>query len=492
MDALGVSNGEEGQGDIIPREQAASRGMLLRPGWAPALHGHDMNSRPVASGRWAVLGGMSNGGGDQLLRALAGTGIQIELVPDLTSLSTVPDLLLVPCASDTGAEPPDAARSLTHRMVGLLQQWIANRALYTTRLIVLTDRAVATTPAEPPGDLAAAAVTGLIRSAQWEVPGRLMLADHDRTNSSYRALSVAIGLGSREVAIRGGTIYLPALGAGDTEASARSCALNPEGTVLITGGTGLLGGLTAARLVAEHGARHLLLASRRGQHAPGAARLAAELRACEAEVTIAACDVADSEDLGHLLAGISSRHPVTAIVHAAGTTDDATVRSLTPERIDTVLLPKIAGAWNLNRLTRDLNLASFVVYSSVFSVLGNAGQGAYCAANAFLNALVHQRCTEGRSALSLAWGWWAQSSQLTQHMNQRLGARLARCGVNPTPAEDGLALLDTALGQKGHPVLITGDFDFGRLQEAHRLARPADLRQRASDSFPNELRHYSE
>ncbi|TPQ23053.1 MDR/SDR family oxidoreductase, partial [Streptomyces sporangiiformans] len=134
-------------------------------------------------------------------------------------------------------------------------------------------------------------------------------------------------------------------------------ALDPEGTVLITGGTGTLGGELARHLVAEQGVRHLLLTSRRGREASGVVELEAQLTELGAEVTVAACDAADRQALAATLAAIPDAHPLTGVIHAAGVLDDATVRSLTPERVDYVLRPKVDAAVNLDELTRDMDLA---------------------------------------------------------------------------------------------------------------------------------------
>lgn len=163
--------------------------------------------------------------------------------------------------------------------------------------------------------------------------------------------------------------------------------LDPDGTVLITGGTGTLGRLVARHLVAEHGVRHLLLVSRRGT--------AEDLSDLDATVTVAACDVTDPTALSTVLGEIPDAHPLTAVFHAAGITDDGTIESLTPERIDAVLRPKIDAAWQLHTATQDLDLAAFVLFSSATGVLGGPGQANYAAANAALDALAQHRRAAG-------------------------------------------------------------------------------------------------
>ncbi|MFD7505221.1 type I polyketide synthase [Streptomyces sp. NPDC059850] len=220
---------------------------------------------------------------------------------------------------------------------------------------------------------------------------------------------------------------------------------NPDGTVLITGGTGALGGLVARHAVAERGVRHLLLTSRRGEQAAGAAELSAELRELGAEVTVAACDAADREALAEVLAAIPAEHPLTAVVHTAGVLDDGVIGSLTPERVDRVMRPKVDAAWNLHELTRDADLAAFVLFSAVSGVFGGPGQANYAAANTFLDALASRRRAEGLPALSLAWGLWAGSG-MGSGLSEIDISRMRRAGLPPLSPAEGLALLDAALG----------------------------------------------
>ncbi|MFJ6619324.1 type I polyketide synthase [Kitasatospora sp. NPDC091335] len=220
--------------------------------------------------------------------------------------------------------------------------------------------------------------------------------------------------------------------------------LDPEGTVLITGGTGTLGGLLARHLVTGHGVRHLLLLSRQGQAAAGAAQLVGELRELGAEVTVAACDAADRDALAALLAEIPAAHPLTGVVHTAGALDDGVFGALTPARLDTVLRPKVDAAVHLHELTAGADLAAFVLYSSAAGTFGTGGQAGYAAANAFLDALAAHRRAAGLPAQSLGWGLWEKASALTGHLadgdtvvsGDRLGGTLS--------AGLGLALHDRA------------------------------------------------
>ncbi|GLF98832.1 SDR family NAD(P)-dependent oxidoreductase [Streptomyces yaizuensis] len=227
---------------------------------------------------------------------------------------------------------------------------------------------------------------------------------------------------------------------------------DPDGTVLITGGTGTLGGLLARHLVAEHGARHLLLVSRRGPDAPGAARLRDELSSLGAHVTIAACDTTDRDALRRLLGAVPSRHPLTSVVHTAGVLDDATLTALTPEQVDRVLRPKADAALHLHDLTREQDLSSFVLYSSMAGQLGTGGQANYAAANTFLDALACHRRAQGLPGTALAWGHWEQDSGMTAHLDHVDRARIRSQGLRPLTDRDGLALYDAA-ACSGEPVL---------------------------------------
>ncbi|WUI10429.1 SDR family NAD(P)-dependent oxidoreductase [Micromonospora sp. NBC_00421] len=217
-----------------------------------------------------------------------------------------------------------------------------------------------------------------------------------------------------------------------------------DGTVLVSGATGALGGLLCRHLVTAHGVRHLLLVSRRGPDAAGADELLADLKALGADVSIVAADLADPDAVTHLLSMVDARHPLRAVVHTAGVTDDGTVESLTPDRLAAVLRPKVDAAWNLHRATLDQELTAFVLYSAAAGVFGGPGQGNYAAGNAFLDALAEHRRALGLPAVSLIWGLWAQASGITGHLDTVDRRRLERSGLVALSNEEALALFDAS------------------------------------------------
>ena len=255
-----------------------------------------------------------------------------------------------------------------------------------------------------------------------------------------------------------------------------SAAIEARGTVLITGGTGGLGGLVARHLVVEHGLRSVVLTSRRGLEADGAVELRAELESHGAQVAVAACDVADREQLGRLLESVPERYPLTAVVHAAGVLDDGVIDSLTTEQVDRVLAPKVDAAWHLHELTEHLDLAAFVLFSSASATLGGAGQGNYAAGNAFLDALAAYRQARGLPGISMAWGWWAEPSGITAGLRDADLTRMARSGIGALLSSEGLELFDVARAQD-RALVLPMRMNIAALRSATRVgAVPALLR----------------
>ncbi|MGP3972356.1 SDR family NAD(P)-dependent oxidoreductase, partial [Streptomyces sp. 6N223] len=376
------------------------------------------------------------------------------------AVAAPPEVLLLPLPATGGTDVPASAFESVRAVLALLQGWLADERFAGTRLVVLTSGAVSARSGEDVTDLRHAPIWGLVRSAQTEHPGRIVLIDSDDHDTAERWLAAALATGEPQLAIRDNAAWAPRLARPDTGPGAFDgvesiAGIDPEGTVLITGATGTLGRLLATHLVTTHGARHLLLTSRSGPNAPGAPQLQEELTTLGATtVTLTACDTADRRALGALLEGV--QRPLTAVFHTAGVLDDATVAGLTPDQLGSVLRPKVDAAWHLHELTREHapDLRHFVLFSSVAGILGNAGQANYAAANTFLDALAHHRRALGLPAVSLAWGLWEQASGMTSAMDESDRARLGRTGIVPLPSDASLAVLDAALAAD-RPLSVT-------------------------------------
>ncbi|POM22543.1 Phenolphthiocerol synthesis polyketide synthase type I Pks15/1 [Actinomadura rubteroloni] len=358
----------------------------------------------------------------------------------------VPPTVLLPLDPTGDADPLAAAHDLTAALLGTLRAWLDDPRLDDARLAVITRD----------GDLAHAPLWGLTRTAQTEHPGRFVLVGTDGTDPSLAAIPAALATGEPQLLVRGGEPRTPRLAPARQDTP---LTLDPGAAVLITGGTGALGGLLARHLVTEHGIRHLVLVSRRGHATDGAIELEAELTAHGADVTIAACDTADRAALAGLLESLDV--PLGAVVHAAGVLDDGVLTALTSERLATVLRPKIDAAWNFHTLVPDTPL---VLFSALAGVLGNAGQANYAAANTFLDALARHRRDAGLPAVSLAWGLWDKAGAMADRLDDGDRARIARAGIVPLTAERGLALFDAAL-DAGRAAVVTAGFDAATLRE---------------------------
>ncbi|WP_374227394.1 type I polyketide synthase, partial [Streptomyces sp. AC512_CC834] len=396
---------------------------------------------------------------------------------DVTVLDTsVPDVVVWRC--EAGAESgsandtttAEAVRAATNRALETLQTWVAEERFAEARLLVLT-RGAAALPGEDVSDLAAASVHGLVRAAQSENPDRILLADTDEVSDLDALVRYAVATGESQLVVRQDVPHAARLaraavtGASDsgtdsdTDSDSGTDQGTDPGTVLVTGGTGALGALFARHLVTERGVRRLLLTSRSGMSAPGAAELCAELSGLGAEVDLRACDVSDRAALAELLDGVA----LSGVVHTAGVLDDGVLGSLTPERLDRVMRPKVDAALNLHELTSDHNLSMFVVFSSAAGVLGAPGQGNYAAANAFLDALAAHRRANGLVAQSLAWGLWEQSGGMANTLNSTDLSRISQTGMHALTAEQGLALFDAAHASDD-PLLVPAGLDLPALR----------------------------
>ncbi|GAA0986444.1 hypothetical protein GCM10009555_063910 [Acrocarpospora macrocephala] len=386
--------------------------------------------------KWVEVGAASSVASE----TVAAVGLETDHFP------VFPDLAELEKAVSAGLPPPGAVlvpgssgsvRESAGRALRLAQRWSTRPEFAASRLVFLTSGAVAARTGDDVSDLAGAAVIGLIRSAQTEEPGRFVLLDADEITPL--TISAALASNEPEVAVRGGQLLARRLVRAFPQGPAKFAGA--EDTVLITGGTGTLGGLLARHLVTVHGVRQLVLVSRRGD-APG---LRDELTALGATVTVAACDVADRAEVAELL----DAHQPTIVVHAAGVLDDGVVMTMTEDRLGAVLRPKAEAALVLHELTQDLPLKSFVLFSSAAATVGSAGQSNYAAANAVLDALAHHRRARGLPAVSLAWGLWAERSDMTRHLDT---------ATDSLSTKEALALFDTAV-ELADPVLVPARLD---------------------------------
>ncbi len=439
-----------------------------------------------------------------LSKSLIAAGHAVAMYADLRSLcefvdgaeaepdGVVPGLVLADCTPVGTAAFVDVVHHSVSRILELMQKWLANERFSDARLVLITRGAVAAGSAEDLSGLSQAAVWGLVRSAQAENPERFVLIDVDEHDASSAALSSALASDEPQLALREGAVYIPRLkraasvtfegssglreeqssaeqdgAAGRDSARQDSPVLDPEGTVLITGGTGGLGALLARHLVSRRGVAHLLLASRRGPAAEGASQLESELESLGAQVRIAACDVSERDALAELLQSVESEHPLTAVVHTAGVLDDGVIGSLTAERVDKVLSPKADAAWHLHELTEHSELGAFVLFSSIAGAIGSPGQGNYAAANAFLDGLAAYRRAKGLTGTSIAWGLWEGSDGMAGGLSEADRLRVARSGMGALSVEQGLGLFDRALAM-GDALTLAAPLDLATLRAQAR------------------------
>ncbi|MBA3774198.1 MAG: amino acid adenylation domain-containing protein, partial [Ramlibacter sp.] len=240
--------------------------------------------------------------------------------------------------------------------------------------------------------------------------------------------------------------------------------VQPDGAVLITGGVGGLGRYVAKWLVTQHHVKDLVLTSRSGLKSPEAGAFVAELAELGASATVVACDASDAKALAEVMKNFTPQRPLRGVVHTAGVLDDGVLTAMTPERMDTVFAPKVDGAWHLHKLTQDMELDFFVLFSSISGVTGTPGQGNYAAANAFLDALAHHRRAKGLPATSVAWGAWDGQGMATR-LSEADRTRFSRQGMDALAPAEGLELFEAAV-MGGGALSVAAALDLQRLQRS--------------------------
>ncbi|MGY0063229.1 SDR family NAD(P)-dependent oxidoreductase [Streptomyces sp. LZ34] len=481
LDAESVSVRPTGVAELRAVGERAAEGLFVVD-WVPARGGTGDASAPPDRG-WATVGD-----GGVPLAGVAGHADLGALLAAVDDGIPVPTVVLHPV---TAPATPDGGLTAVGGVLALIQAWLAEPRLADSRLVLVTSGAVSAGDDEGAVDLGGAAVWGLVRSVQAEHPGRFTLIDTAADTAAEvaadaggdgllaEAVRRSIDADEPQMVVRTAGTLVPRL----VRTSAAAEGEAPElsgGTVVVSGGTGVLGGEVAEHLVRTHGVERVLLLSRRGAQAPDAAELVRRLTDLGAEVDVSAVDVADHAALAEALAAIPAGHPLVGVVHAAGVIDDALVESWDAERLARVWTPKALGAWNLHTLTRDLPLRLFVVFSSAAGVVGNSGQAGYAAANAYTDALIADRRAAGLPGTSVAWTLWQQTSAMTEHLTEADLTRLGTLGMRPLTTSRGLGLLDAAL-HVTHPLVVAADLDATRLGPdtpamLRALARPARRR----------------
>ncbi|MHC3820628.1 SDR family NAD(P)-dependent oxidoreductase [Streptomyces sp. DT9] len=464
------------------QERALVDGWRYRVDWTPV----PADGTPVLTGDWLVVTPdepVDTGLVGAVLAGLARHGATVhpvgvrELVRDGARLPERIDGVLSLAALDERPHPDEPALS-----TGLADTVACVRALAGDAPLWLATRgAVGTGPDDPVRHPVQAQVWGLGVVLGLDEPDRLcgQIDLPDRLDGEALGRLVEVlseTTGETEVALRDGTLLArrlvpaPAPGAEPWR---------PRGTVLITGGTGALGA-HVARWAARNGAAHLVLTSRRGTDAPGAGELSGELTALGARVTIAACDVGDADQLAAVLAATDPAEPLTAVVHAAGLTQqEVPVGDLSTAELARIMRGKAEGARHLDDLTAHLDLDAFVLFSSGAGTWGDAGKAGYAAANAYLDALAQTRRARGTAATSVAWGAWDGGGMVEGEVSDLLTRRGMRL-MRPESAVRALAL---AVGN-GDAAVAIASFDLARFLPLYTMTRDRRLVAALTEAQP--------
>ncbi|ORW69652.1 hypothetical protein AWC22_25615 [Mycobacterium riyadhense] len=437
--------------------------LAAEPDGRPVFSVASLQTRPASAQQLADAGGSAVS--DGLLEVVWSPVTPPHQLPALSVASwedvasddepLIADVVLLDCGPSIGdTDTVQRTHQLTHQVLGVLQTWLGQQRFDSGTLLIVTRGAVML-PGDTVSDPGGSAVWGLVRSSQSEDPGRVIIVDADQSDFDVTAVVAAQ---EPQVVVRGGVVHAARLARSQVETQAeRDRSRSFPDVVLVTGGTGGLGAELARHLVTKRGVQRLVLASRRGPDAPGAAHLQAELSELGADVRIAACDVSDRAAVHELVASIPG---LTGVIHTAAVIDNGLVPSLTADRIDTVLAAKADAAWYLHEATENLDLSVFAMYSSEAGVLGGAGQGNYAAANCFLDGLAAYRRSRGLVGQAIAWGIWAQSRQFIDGVEL---ARLDRTGLAPISTKLWLQWFDE-ITASDHISVVAARLDLSALR----------------------------
>ncbi|MER7708882.1 SDR family NAD(P)-dependent oxidoreductase, partial [Kitasatospora sp. NPDC097605] len=468
-------------------DQATMEGWRYRIAWHPVA----AEPRGTLSGTWLVAVPAAEADGDAhtaVLRALAERGARtVTVEPAEAGRDTLAAQLREAAAGEAPAgvlsllalaDGPDPRHPVLPHGLALnlaLVQALGDAGIGCP-LWLATRAAVSVSPTDPVDRPGQATVWGLGRVAGLEHPERwgglvdLPAAVDERAAARLAGILAAAG-DEDQLAVRTAGVFVRRLVHAPLGAPAEAVKWEPGGTVLITGGTGGLGA-QVARWLARTGAGHLVLTSRRGPAAPGAEELAAELRGLGARVTVAACDVADRAALAGLLDGLEAEgSPVRAVFHAAGVVHFRQLADSTPADFAAMAEGKVSGAVHLDELLDGSRLEAFVLFSSVAAAWGSGGQGAYAAANSFLDALAERRRARGLAATSVAWGPWADRGMIE---GEGVEEHLSRRGLPPMAPDLAVAALHGALARQ-ETTLVLADVRWDRFVPGFTAARRRPL-----------------
>ncbi|MGK8522857.1 beta-ketoacyl synthase N-terminal-like domain-containing protein [Nocardia asteroides] len=374
------------------------------------------------------------------VEVIPGEEVTVREWASVVTADDTPDIVVVPCAANSSDDPRTVARA-TGDVLDTIRRWLQQPRFADSTMAVVTRGAVAPTGGgitDPTG----AAVWGLVRAVQAEYPRRIVVIDTDGSVD----LASAVGTGRAALSVHDGRVLTPALTALPDPINNESVVLPPwtDGTVLVTGGADGTAVAVARRLAVEHGVRHLLLVHGPHTMLPGVGALITELAENGVELRVVSCDFTDRGGWVRVLADISAAHPLTGVVHTAQESEIALLDTMGLDRFTALVAANIAAAQHLDDLTRPLDLARFVLFSSASGLLLPAAQAASAVVGAFLNALAQRRRAAGSWAVSVAWGPTeiAGFGAFTEPLPLE---RLRRQGIACLTAEEMLTAFDRVL-----------------------------------------------